>query len=114
MASENIPDPLERRHLIERDLPADKAIAIADAYLADDRLEEAVIFLSKAKAHDRLEGLWGRAVEVGNVFLLRSVADALGREPSSEVWLKLESAAREAGLECYADTAKRHARRDDD
>ena len=45
MARTGIPDPLERRHLVEKDLPAAQALAIANAYLEKDRCLEALDFL---------------------------------------------------------------------
>ena len=40
-----IPDPLKRRHLVEGDLDPAKALALAEAYLAEGRSQEAVAFL---------------------------------------------------------------------
>ena len=57
MAATKLPNPLERRHLVERELDSSHACKLADAYLADGRSVEAVEFLSKGGARDRLEAL---------------------------------------------------------
>jgi hypothetical protein len=111
LARNAIPDPLERRHLIERSLEPARALAIADAYEKEERVVEAVAFLRKAKATDRLEALWRRALEAGDPFLLREVASALGREPDAEAWRALESAAVAGGKDRYAAEARRQVER---
>ena len=35
MARAQIPDPLSRRHLVEREMPAAQSLQIAEAYLAE-------------------------------------------------------------------------------
>lgn len=114
MAKTKIPDALERRHLIERDLSARQALAIAEAYLEEGRLEEAVVFLGKAGSEDRLESLEREAVESGDVFLLSEIARVRGREPDAQTWQQLAESARRVGKELYADTAERQAHRSDD
>lgn len=114
MADRSIPNPLQRRHIIERDLPADQALGIADAYLEEGRREEAVAFLWKAEAEDRLESLAEEAVESGDVFLLSEIARVRGREPDAQTWQRLAESARNAGKDLYAETADRQAHRSDD
>ncbi len=111
MAKRVIPDPLERRHLIERSLEPARALAIAEAYLADDRGLEAVAFLARAGATERLEALSRAAVEQGDPFLLREVATALGREPDAASWRALAEAAAGAGKDRYAAEARRQEAR---
>jgi hypothetical protein len=111
VARNAIPDPLERRHLIERELDASRALAIAEAYLADGRATEAVAFLRKARAESRLEALWLEAVQGGDPFLLREIAQALGREPDAAAWRQLGDAAAAAGKDRYAGEARRQAER---
>ena len=111
MAKRPIPDPLERRHLIERPLEPARALAIAEAYAKQERAVEAVAFLRKAAASERLEELWGQALREGDPFLLREVAQALGREPDAEAWRALESAAAAAGKDRYAAEARRQVER---
>ena len=84
MAKSKIPSPLERRHLLERDLPAGQALAIAEAYLEDDRFEEAVALLARAGADDRLQVLADQAVATGDAFLLAEIAREQDREPDAE------------------------------
>ena len=74
MAKAKIPDPLERRHLVEKELPPAQALAIAEAYLAEDRCIEAVDFLRIAGAGEQLAELRERAIADGDAFLLRAVA----------------------------------------
>jgi len=111
VAKSRIPDPLTRRHLLEGTLDAAKARAIAEAYLAEDRAQEAVAFLRRAAAEDALEALWRQAVEAGDAFLLREVALALGRSPDAATWEPLERAADAAGKGRYAAEARRQVAR---
>jgi len=111
VAKNAIPDPLERRHLIERALEPARALAIAEAYLAGERAQEAVAFLARAKATDRLEALGQQAVEQGDPFLLREVTSALGREPDAASWRALAEAAAGAGKDRYAGEARRQVAR---
>jgi hypothetical protein len=106
-----LPDPLKRRHLLEDELDPARALAIAEAYLAQERATEAVAFLAKAGARDRLAALRDQAVAQGDVFLLRSASAALGEEPSLEIWTRLAEAAEAAGKERYAHEARRQAQR---
>jgi len=108
------PNPLERRHLIEKELSVEQALAVAEAYLAEGRDDEAVVFFGKANADDRLQELADRAVESGDVFLMTEVAKVRREEPAPEVWNRLAEAARRAGKELYAETAARHANRGED
>jgi hypothetical protein len=110
LAKPKIPNPMERRHLIEREIDQERSLAIADAYLEDGRAAEAVIFLSKAGAEDRLEALAGDAVSEGDAFLLAQLAPVLARPPSAERWTRLAEQAEAAGKERYAEMARRHAR----
>jgi len=111
MAKNAIPDPLERRHLVERELEPSRSLAIAEAYLAAGRSLEAVAFLKKAKAEARLEALWQEAASSGDAFLLREVALALGREPSPSDWRALADAAAAAGRDRYAGEGRRQVER---
>jgi len=114
MAKAKIPDPLARRHLVEKGLAPEKALAIAEAYLAEDRCVEAVDFLANAGGEERLAELRSRAVEEGDVFLLRAVADAQDAPPDREEWRRLAASAESRGLERYATEARRQAERGDD
>lgn len=114
MAKSKIPSPLERRHLIERDLPAAQSLAIAEAYVQEDRAAEAAVFFGKAGAGDRLKELADSAVESGDVFLMTEVARASGEDPDPATWESLAEAARQQGKELYAQAAVRQANRSDD
>ena len=111
MAKNAIPDPLKRRHLVEEALPAARALAVAEAYLDEGRGAEAIAFLEKAEAWERLEALRDEAVESGDLFLVRTAATALGEEPSAELWTRLAERAEAAGKERYAHEARRQAQR---
>ncbi|MFO0687731.1 MAG: hypothetical protein U0900_03415 [Myxococcota bacterium] len=109
MATSKLPDPLARRHLLEAQLEPAKAKALADAYLALGREIEAIDFLERAKAVDALAALEAAALERGDVFLMRRVAHALGREPSADRWRALAAAAARAGRLRDAEAAMRLA-----
>lgn len=109
MAKSRIPDPLQRRHLLEQDLAPARAMAVAEAYLAEDRLAEALDFLAKAGADDQLRALQQQAVEGGDAFLLREVSLRLGEEPDADTWRRLAEAAEAGGKEVYAHEARRMA-----
>lgn len=114
MAKSTIPDPLARRHLIEKDMDAGHSLAIAEAYLADGRISEAVTFLVKAQAEEKLAEVAARAEAEGDAFLLKQVADASRRDPGPERWLALADAAEARGKLRYAEMARRHARSSDE
>jgi hypothetical protein len=109
VAKSPIPDALERRHLVERELTAEKALRIADAYLEQGREIEALDFLRKAGAEEKLAELRRQALERGDAFLLRSVAIASGRAPTRDEWEALARAAAAAGRQRYSDEGRRQA-----
>lgn len=111
MAKQSIPNPLERRHLIERSAGAEQAIALAEAYLAADRHWEAIAFLAKADARERLAALRDAAVETGDTFLVREVTRVLRDDVPAERWRAVAGAAAAAGKERYAAQAERLAER---
>lgn len=111
MAKSKIPNPLVRRHLLERELPPAQALRLAEAYLAQGRSLEAVDFLRKAGARDKLAALRDEAVAAGDSFLLRMVSTALGEAPDREIWNRLAEAAETAGKQRQAADARRQAAR---
>jgi len=111
MAKRAIPDPLKRRLLVEEDLDPAKALALADAYLAEARAAEAIVFLEKAGARERLAELRDAAVAAGDLFLLRATAAALGEEVDTDTWARVAEAADAAGKALYAHEARRQAQR---
>jgi hypothetical protein len=106
-----IPGPLERRHLIEREIAPAQALKIAAAYLAEGRAIEAVEFLAKAGDDERLQELRREALEAGDFFLMRALANAMGKAPDRDEWLALAAAAEAAGKQRYAADARRQAER---
>jgi len=114
LAKGKIPDPIERRHLVEKELPPAQARAIAEAYLAEDRCLEAVDFLKIAAAGERLAELRQRSIAEGDAFLLRAVAGAQGQTPTRDDWQKLETAAAAQGRDRYALAARRQLERGHD
>jgi len=111
VAKAKIPDPLERRHLIERTLEPARALAIAEAYRAEGRALEAIAFLKKAGAVEMLEAVAQEALREGDAFLLREGAQALGREPTVAEWHALAEAAAASGKDRYVAEARRQAER---
>jgi hypothetical protein len=108
------PDSLRRRHLVEQGMAPARALQIAEAYLEEGRAMEAVAFLMKAEARERLEALREQAVAEGDVFLLRESSAALGEEADAATWRALAEAARAGGKDLYAAEASRQAARLED
>jgi Flp pilus assembly protein TadD len=109
MARAKTPDPLKRRHLLEEALPPARAVAIAEAYLAEGRRFDALAFLAKADARERLRALLGEAVTDGDLFLAREIAALLGEPPDARTWNALAAAAAAAGRDRSAAEARRLA-----
>jgi len=109
VAKAGIPNPLDRRHLLERRLSPEQAIGYAELYLAEGRSAEAVDFLVKAGADDRLDALAEEAIAAGDAFLLRLIFGARGLEAGPERWHRLAVAAEERGLDAHAQAARRQA-----
>ena len=110
MAKSLLPDPLRRRHLLEQDLDARQSLAIAEAYLQEGRDHEAVQFLAKAKAEEKLQALVDGAIASGDAFLLKQLGDAMSHEFEVAQWLALADAAEACGKARYAEMARRNAR----
>jgi hypothetical protein len=106
-----IPNPLERRHLIEREATAEQSLELADAYVAADRPWEAIAFLAKADARERLAAMREEAIEAGDTFLVREVTRVLRDEVPAERWRAVARAANAAGKDRYAAQAERLAER---
>lgn len=113
MAKTKLPDPLSRRHLLERELDPAKARDLGEAYLAAGREVEAVEFLSRAGDRESLAAIQRAAVERGDVFLMRMASSGLGEDPSADRWQSLATAARAAGRIRDAEAAVRLAAVDD-
>ncbi len=111
MAKSAIPGPLERRHLVEKDLDAKTASKIARTYLEAGRKDEAIDFLVKADESEQLKTLADEAIAEGDAFLLQSLARATGDELDRATWDRCADAAEAAGKARYAATARRNAAR---
>jgi len=111
MAKSAIPDPLERRHLVERDLAPEQALRTAEAYLAEDRVWDAIVFLGKAGANERMAALRDDAVASGDTFLVRELTRVLRDEVPAARWRDVVAAAEAAGKERFAEQARRLADR---
>ena len=109
MAKSKAPDPLKRRHLLEESLAPARAVAIAESYLAEGRAFDALAFLRKADAVDRLRALQAEGVTTGDLFLVREIASLLGEAPDARTWNALADAAEAAGRERCAAEARRLA-----
>lgn len=114
MAKNQIPGPLERRHLLVKQLPEAQALRTAEAYLKAGRAVEALDFLKKAGAMEQLDALRAQAVREGDAFLLRSAAEAGGTAARRDEWTALAAAAAQAGKDSYAAEARRQADRGED
>ena len=114
MAKRKLPDPLRRRHLVEQKIDPARALQIAEAYLEEDRAMEAVAFLMKAEARERLASLREQAVREGDAFLLREISAALAEEFDAATWRALAEAARASGKDRYAAEAARQVARLED
>lgn len=114
MAKSKIPDPLTRRHLIEKAMAEAQSLRLAEAYLEEGRDYEAIEFLLKADARDHLVRLRTAAVAAGDAFMLRAAANALEEPPHRAEWLSLAKAAEAAGRDrCAAEATRQADRRDD-
>jgi len=109
VAKSKIPRPLDRRHLLQREMPAAKMLEIGEAYLAESRQVEAIDFFKKAGATEQLESMLEQATETGDSFLVRIVAAALRVTPTRERWLRVAAAADAQGKQLYAVAARRQA-----
>jgi len=107
LARKETPDPLTRRHLLEKSLDPSNALRIAEAYLAEGRRSEAVPFLQRARATAQLESLAADAMADGDMFLFKAACAALEREPTDDEWRATADAAEAAGKLRYAATARR-------
>jgi hypothetical protein len=114
VARSKIPHPLERRHLLTRELPEGRARAIAAAYAAEGREVEAAEFMAKAGDRTELEALREQAIAAGDGFLFRMAAQLLDVEPQREEWSRLADAAAAAGKLRYETEARRQAARGKD
>ena len=110
MAKAGIPDALKRRHLMEQESSEQQDLDLAEAYLAEGRVQEALIFLSKAGASDRLQELADQATTEGDAFLLKQIGDLTKQDYDASKWLSLAEAAESNGKSVYAEAARRHAR----
>ena len=100
--------------MIERQLGEAQALRVADGYLEEGRVIEALDFLEKAGATEKLAALREQAVENGDAFLLRSVAGAMGSPPEGAEWEALATAAAAGGRDRYAEDARRQASREEE
>jgi hypothetical protein len=111
MAKRAIPDPLVRRHLIERESAPEPSLRLAEAYLAEGRAWEAIAFLKKANAGERLAALRTEAIAAGDTFLVREITRALGDELPGAAWREVAEAAGRGGKDRYAAQAVRLSER---
>lgn len=107
MARSAIPNPLERRHLIEREATPEQSRKLAEQYLAEGRDWEAIAFLTKAGDRERLAALRETAILAGDTFLVRDITRALHDEVPAEAWRRVAQAATEQGKELFAAQAIR-------
>ncbi len=113
MARAAIPDPLTRRHLLEKKISESQARSLSEAYLEAGRSSDALAFLVRAGATEKLNELREQAIEAGDTFLLRAVCEALRVEASASDWQRLAEAAESGGKTLYAEEARRQHLRDE-
>lgn len=111
MARSKIPNALNRRVLIEKQMSEAQMLQVAEAYLAEGRAMESLDFLAKANAREKLAELRAGAVESGDVFMLRATARAMAESPTREEWGAIERSASAAGRELDAASAQRQLER---
>jgi len=111
MARTAIPNSLARRHLLEKKISESHALSLAEAYLEADRPSDALAFLVRAGASEKLAEMRKRAIEAGDAFLLRAVCDALRVEASPSDWRRLGDVAESSGKMLYAEEARRYQAR---
>jgi len=111
VAKSKLPNALDRRHLVAREMAQGQALRVAEAYLAEGRSIEALDFLRKAGATERLAELRREAVAAGDAFLFRSLAGSGAEPPTRDEWSALAEAAAAAGKQLYAEQARRQAQR---
>jgi hypothetical protein len=109
VAKSQLPNALDRRHLVAREMAPAQALRVAEAYLAEGRSLEALDFLRKAGAAERLAELRREAVATGDAFLLRCIAGESSDPPTRDEWAALADAAAAAGRQLYAEQARRQA-----
>ena len=107
-----VPNPLQRRHLLEQKLAPERAVGIAAAYAEAEQWVDAIAFYAKAEAFDELGKIAERAVEQGDEFLFSAAMGALAQEANQEQWEKLARAAEGLGKMRYAENARRVAGRE--
>ncbi len=111
MAAFKLPNPLQRRHLVEQDLPPAQAARVAEGYRAEGRSLDALDFLHAAGDAVGIAALRCEAVQAGDAFLLRAIARVTGEAPQRQEWQALAEAAAAGGKERYAADARRQAER---
>jgi len=109
LAKPLIPDPLNRRFLLEKNLSKEKFLEIAEAYVAEGREIDALDFFARAEVPERLLELREEAIQRGDGFLLRSICGLSKEEPTREEWTRLVEVAEAKGMLRYAETARRQA-----
>jgi len=107
MARPLLPDPLKRRHLLAAELAPERARELAEAYLSEGRIVDAIAFFAKADDRPGLEAIREQAIASGDVFLLREASVALRQPIGPDVWAAIGDAAERAGLDGYAEEARR-------
>ena len=109
MAKSKTPNPLNRRHLVARDLSQAQAMAYAEAYLAEGRILEAIDFLVMAKAEEKLREVRQQMLEAGDAFGFRVISEAAGIQAKPDEWEILARHAETQGKLLYAAQAQRNA-----
>ncbi len=77
--------------------------------MEQDRIFEAVAFLQKAGAQEKLLEIGHSAIADGDVFLFRTICETTGEDADASDWSQLADAAEASGKTMYAAEARRQS-----
>ncbi|MHC5057865.1 MAG: hypothetical protein ACYTKD_24625 [Planctomycetota bacterium] len=102
-----LPRPLRRREILYGiDTPPETLSGLADAYLQEGLVFDAVDFFAQAGDRDGLGHVKKLAIETGDAFLLRGVKEAVPDLVEKADWDELARAAKSLGKDAYAGRAE--------
>jgi len=102
-----LPRPLRRREILYgADTPPETLSALADSYLNEGLVFDAVEFFAQAKDREGLAHIRKIALETGDAFLLRRVKETMPDLVEKSDWDELARAATSLGKHVYAERAQ--------
>ncbi|MCX7821967.1 MAG: hypothetical protein N2260_00820 [Syntrophobacterales bacterium] len=106
---------LKKRNLLNDPNPDPQRMKrIGDLYFDMDLLQDALLFYEKAGDQKALEMILSRAMDEGDLFLVKQVIKILKRELSKEEWIRLAMVAEKKGKFFFALEAYREAGEQDE